>query len=557
MNIPRLVRTIRHLRPRQAMWLAYRRLRPFSPGHEPTAPITPRQGVRLAPRPCISNFASVSAGACELEFLNIRRSFAVRAMDWHPHDVPRLWRYHLHYFDFLLDGTVPPSRRDLLIEDWIAANPTGSPDGWEAYPTSLRIVNWIDFFLRTREARPLNGHWLQSLYAQSLWLERNIEHHIRANHLLKNIVALVFSGAFFAGADAERWRSLGERMLAHELRQQFLPDGGHFERSPMYHAIATRDLLDVINLWRSSPPRLGALLGQATDAAERALCFLTDVTHPDGELALLNDSAHGMALAPQALHHYAYRVLPTNRRVALTGQQALIRHPDSGYYGFRSGNDYLIVDCGAVGPDEQPGHAHCDLLSFELSLAGRRMIVDAGVGGYDDDPARGYVRSTAAHNTVRVGGVEQSEMWGTFRVGRRARPLAAHIEAGSNGAITFSGAHDGYRHLRQKVVHTRTITWDPRERVLLVQDRFDGRGRVRVESFLHVAPDVGLSGAGREFELTRSGQRIARLCLEDPLEAEVGTSLYCPEFGRRLQAPVLVMCKEAALPFGLSMRIVA
>jgi uncharacterized heparinase superfamily protein len=478
-------------------------------------------------------------------------------MDWHPQDVPRLWRYNLHYFDFLIVEILPTERLDRLIDDWILTNPTGTPDGWEAYPTSLRIVNWIDYFLRTGEARPLKPNWLQSLYAQTLWLERNIEHHIRANHLLKNIVALLFSGTFFAGADAERWRRRGERMLARETLEQFLPDGGHFERSPMYHAIAARDLLDILNLWRTSPPSATAAVEALTQVAERGLAFLTDLVHPDGGLALFNDAAHGVAVPADELHAYASRIAATAYRASAGVMPQLISRPHSGYYGFRDGNDYLIVDSGPVGPDDQPGHAHCDLLSFELSLAGRRLLVDAGVSGYDDDPARGYVRSTAAHNTVLVSGTEQSEMWGTFRVGRRARPLAACIQASRDGVVTFSGAHDGYRHLPQRVVHGRTITWDPRARVLLVEDRFDGVGRVRVESFLHVAPDVVVSGAGRDFELVRSGQRIARICLGDHLETELAWGLYCPEFGQRLQAPVLVTRKEDFLPFQLSIRIAA
>jgi len=40
----------------------------------------------------------------------------------------------------------------------------------------------------------------------------------------------------------------GQRLLARELREQILPDGGHFERSPMYHAILLKDVLDLLHL---------------------------------------------------------------------------------------------------------------------------------------------------------------------------------------------------------------------------------------------------------------------------------------------------------------------
>lgn len=147
----------------------------LSPGPRPAVTITRRQSVGLVPRPCLSPFAAADGASCELEFLNVRRGFSLGAMEWHPEDVSRLWRYNLHYFDYLLDDAVAVRCRDLLIDDWIAANPAGTAAAWEAYPTSLRIVNWIDYFLRTGNLRPLKASWLESLYAQTSWLERNVE----------------------------------------------------------------------------------------------------------------------------------------------------------------------------------------------------------------------------------------------------------------------------------------------------------------------------------------------------------------------------------------------
>ena len=60
---------------------------------------------------------------------------------------------------------------------------------------------------------------------------------------------------------------------------------------------------------------------------------------------------------------------PTGTRIFL---------PDTGYYGYRQGGDSLIVDCGPVGPDYQPGHAHCDTLSYELHVGGVPIVVDSG-----------------------------------------------------------------------------------------------------------------------------------------------------------------------------------
>ena len=198
-RIGRTWRTVRHLRRSQIAWLAYRRLVPLTAVAAPKpAEVRRRDGIGLRPRPCNARLGT--DGGWTFTFLSRARTYTPSSVDWHPTDVPRLWRYNLHYFDYLLDDDCPLAARDALLEHWIAANPPGTRDAWEPYPTSLRIVNWIDFFLRTAAHRPPKPAWLRSLCHQAAWLERNVECHLLANHLLKNAVALVFAGAFFQGA---------------------------------------------------------------------------------------------------------------------------------------------------------------------------------------------------------------------------------------------------------------------------------------------------------------------------------------------------------------------
>ena len=110
-----------------------------------------------------------------------------------------------------------------------------------------------------------------------------------------------------------------------------------------------------------------------------------------------------------------------------------------------------------MGPDYQPGHGHCDLFSFEWSCGSQRVICDTGVYAYQDPIMRPYVRSTAAHNTVRVDGEEQSEIWQEFRVARRAYPDMHCVEATADGTVRVVGSHTGYSRLRGRPVHQRTF----------------------------------------------------------------------------------------------------
>jgi hypothetical protein len=149
----------------------------------------------------------------------------------------------------------------------------------------------------------------------------------------------------------------------------------------------------------------------------------------------------------------------------------------------------LVFDAGPLGPDYQLGHAHCDILSYELSLEGQRVVVNTGVSTYERGPERHYERSTAAHNTLRIDGQEQAEIWAAFRIGRR--PRVGRLEGGDiQGCQVIRGTHFGYRHLG--VTHTRVVIRTP-ESSWLVVDSLTGKGRHRVESFVHFHPAIELA----------------------------------------------------------------
>ncbi|EQD67636.1 Heparinase II/III family protein, partial [mine drainage metagenome] len=124
-------------------------------------------------------------------------------------------------------------------------------------------------------------------------------------------------------------------------------------------------------------------------------------------------------------------------------------------------------------PDYLPGHAHADTLSFELSLHGQRTLVNGGTATYEPGPERLRQRGTAAHNTVTVDGQDSSEVWSSFRVARRARPLDVAWGVDATGALWLAAAHDGYRRLPGHVTHRRR--WEMDAKRLHVTDILEGR----------------------------------------------------------------------------------
>ncbi|MBX3303404.1 MAG: alginate lyase family protein [Nitrospira sp.] len=476
--------------------------------------------------------------------------------------MPKLWRYNLHYFDYLHDPRRSHENKCFLIRDWVQHNPPGTEDAWEPYTVSLRIVNWIKFFLLQNVTDSESGgdqwprlEWMESLYQQASWLEQNIECHILANHYLKNGVALLFAGVYFEGVDADRWLQKGLQILRDELKEQFLADGGHFERSPMYHSICLVDYLDVLNLARKSRAVIpGALADEFRDKVTAALDFLNGICLPDGGIPLFNDSAFGIAPTPHQIFDYAEKMIgykPPSQSCELVVNTL----PSSGYYVCRKAADMIIIDDGPIGPDYQPGHAHCDTLSYELVLDGQRVVVDSGVFDYEPSQERAYARGTRAHNTVMVDGAEQSEIWGVFRVARRARPIKAHINKMGDESVLFQGAHDGYRRLKGKPIHKRQISYDG-HRNWVITDELEGAGIHHMESFVHIHPDFTIVESGaHSFRIERCGNVIASVEALSTCRMEIDPGCYFPEFGLSQRNLVLAFSCSGELPLQLSYRI--
>jgi len=538
------LRTIVRLRPSQIFWRLLFMARGRLGLEAGTAAVGVARRRRLdADAEFLLKDVAVSARSDTLsfDFLNVRHDFE-GAVDWNPEGRSRLWKYNLHYFDWLSSRQpLDPATQAQVMADWVASNPAGAPDAWDPFPVSLRLVNWIKHFLRHEAGQTL----LDSAYAQALWLERRLERHILANHLWKNAKALVFAGLFFAGRDADRWLRRGLRLVMRELAEQVLPDGAHYERSPMYHSMVFEDCLDLYNICARNPELCGReVIERLRTALPPMAAFLGALTHPDGQIALFNDAAMGIEALPADLLAYYERLTG----LAAPAPTAASSFDHAGYHVLapRPGAK-LVVDCGDIGPDYQPGHSHCDTLSFELSVEGRRVVVDAGCCQYEDGELRRYLRGNAGHNTVTVDGRNQSEVWGSHRCARRARPISATLVRAPDDSLVFEGAHDGYRRLDGSPTHSRRISW--RDKIIRVQDRVSGAGSHRLEFRLHINPELEVRLAdGRALVLAQGRGLVGIAPLgAGSLRQEQGR--YCPRFGVARPCVVLqVVLEQAKLP---------
>lgn len=480
-------------------------------------------------------------------------------VNWAAPTASQLWRYHLHYFDVLPFVAAQSHTATSLVEQWISANPVhgngATRDAWHPYVVALRMVNWMLAFSAMSEATMLSDAVRQSMITHALFLERNCETDVGGNHLLKNFKALAIAGCFWDGAAAERWRKRYTRAFILELNRQVLEDGGHYERSPMYHCQVLGDALEVAAAMadRGEPTtELDALI-------DRMSRFLRLVTHPDGDIALLNDSAFDMAPSPATLQ----RAVEARRGGGTAGADSSSSLPamcdaarSSGYVALPAGNAvaYLIADVGMVCPDDLPAHAHSDLTSFEVSVSGKRFVVDSGVGEYSSGPWRNYYRSTRAHNVMAVDDAEQSDCWSSFRVGRRARPIAV-VYAVDGGDVTLEAGHTGYDHLSGGVRHHRRFVWSQQLGRWSITDTLRGTGQHTFASYCHFHPDVRIVERHADWlRLMRDGQ-VVDIHWHGFSSAAVVTAQrdrlqgwYADRFGAAVAASVLVLSGRGQLP---------
>lgn len=440
-----------------------------------------------------------------------------------------LWRYNLHYFDDLtaLNCEERIKWHRALISRWIEENIPREGIGWEPYPTSLRIVNWIKYALAGNN---MNSDWIRSLAIQSRWLRKRLEWHLLGNHLLTNAKALCFAGCYYKGKEAQEWLKQGRDILIDQLSEQILGDGGHFELSPMYHNIILEDVLDLINLSAAYPNQIPQeVTNQLKDFSNRMFQWREIMEHPDEELAFFNDCARGIAAPSLLLKEYAAR-LGLENLDSIEKHQVYLEH--SGYFRWEQGSAVLIGDVGQIGPDYIPGHGHADTLSFELSIGSQRIFVNSGTSFYEDSPERLRQRGTGAHNSVEVDGENSSEVWKSFRVARRAKPFDLRIKKRGGEWRELECSHDGYKRLKGRNIHCRS--WQLEEGRLVVRDNIQGPFiKAAARFYLHPAIKVtgnalilpnGLNiqfaGEGGEFKIVAStwhpefGKSIPSRCIE-------------------------------------------
>ena len=488
-------RTVRHLRPSQVLHRARLRLQRAAvatwPGPARRALQIPPSGVVGWPEQWSSLDARDPSGSPDpetnasgvFEFLGEARAIG-QPPDWEQASATRLWRFHLHYLDWAWSFANHPDRAwaraafGELWQSWRTTTPFGGTDGWAPYVAALRAWTLCGVYRQLIHGTPHERLFVEDLSAHAGYLRWHLEHDVGGNHLVKNVKALFGLGVFLRN---DRLVDTARRLLRRELSRQILGDGGHFERSPSYHCQVLGDLIDVEGLSTAAglPPLRG--LTAAVAAMRR---WLGHMVMPDGDVPFFND---GVPVGSRRLSLLAPAEPPQKRLVALRPSGYVVVHP-----GDRM---HLVIDVGRPCPAELPAHAHACCLSFELAVDGLRVLTNSGTSTYEPGRRRAFERSTRAHNTVVVDNANQTEVWGTFRAARRARPRVQRL-ADEGSVLEVLASHDGYRRLPGRPVHRRHFRVSAQSLDIVDEVTGDAARVHSVRALFHAAPGVPVTVRG-------------------------------------------------------------
>lgn len=471
------------------------------------------------------------------------------------------------------------------LDSWIRENPPGIGINWvNAMEVAIRAVNWLWAVGTLSTWRPLEPALLalttKALQAHARHIAANLEGtpYLRSNHYLADVLGLYALGTAIEGdPQAARWRRLGRNALEREAQRQVLPDGVGFEASLPYHGLSLEMLLVAAALARQTGEPLS---GGFDDRVKAMLTVSAAVRHRHGRTPQFGDGDSGRVLpggfdrpaSQDALLWLGSAVLGSDRpfdgvphsEVAWTlgvdvwsswAEQspatgvASRGFPDGGIYVLRDEVADVVVRCGDVGQNGNGGHAHNDVLSYELSYA-EPLVVDSGTYAYTFDPeARNAFRSTRAHNVVVVDGEEINPLvpGQLFRLRQVARPI---VDAWEPDNRRLAAGHDGYR--RFGVMCRRTLTLQDGR--LSVADRLDGCGAHSLESLVHLAPGVQVVRDGASLTLEQLG-RAFRLDWWGVDEVSLEDGWISDRYGRRERASVVAGLYSGVLPCALGYSI--
>lgn len=433
-----------------------------------------------------------------------------------------------------------------VLDDWSANNPVAYSIHWYPMEASVRLINLALLmaalaFAPPAAARDVAARKIFSMLVTHMdFVSRNLEYtDVRGNHYAANLVGLAAGAAVLECKlpQMKHIRHFAIREMKREILLQFLPDGVNIEKSLPYHQF----VLELFLVGAATAKWSGAALRRSClDRLESAAALLDRAKRPDGLIPAVgdNDSARLLTVelepsrAPDGLltlwaafsggrlscpsHETFARAFieiasRVNKDEADEMREPITVFPEGGLAAMSAQDSHLLVDFGEIGLHGRGGHSHNDLMSFELSLCGRALIVDRGSPTYTGDlELRDEYRSSRSHNTVCLDDAEHARFLGPWSMENRASARLAHQSADASGCEIVL---DNQTFLDESppVAHRRTLKLARDGKSFQCIDEVDPGGvRRQFVRYFHFSPECrpGSNESKSEITLCRGRERF-------------------------------------------------
>jgi hypothetical protein len=429
-----------------------------------------------------------------------------------------------------------------ILESWIRSNPYLAGVHYvSAMECALRMIavcHALDL-MRGNGARG-EATWsgfVGLVESHAALIYRRLSLHSSAgNHTIAECAGLIYAGLVLPEhRQASLWRARGLGTLESEAARQVLQDGGGIEQAVWYQLFVI-DLLGMVQellVWRRQvvPPQISA-------AVTRGREFLGALGSRPEELPRIGDADGGFALS----RHLRISLATEERR-----SPEVITFPDSGYtvcQPSQASGLRIVIDHGPLGMPPGYGHGHADALSLVVTANASELLIDPGTYAYNrGNEWRRYFRSTRAHNTVTVDGLDQAVQEGAFQW---SAPYQTRFVRAGGGRIIMS--HTGYA--RVGIIHSRTVLVRPYGQ-LVIWDRLEGAGQHEFELNWHLGSEpLAFRRDTGELEF-QNGYRLRVLgghCRILTGETDPPSGWVSPDYGAKVATPTLRIVARARAP---------
>ena len=313
----------------------------------------------------------------------------------------------------------------------------------------LRCINWIKTLEIFEKDYTFDKEFKTKIFKSlkqqcDVLLEVYDDFRILSNWgVLQNCGLITF--AFYYHLTDTDYFSIPLKRLKHQCAIQILPDGVHWEQSPMYQNEVLNCILEVaINFKKhkfSIPPFLKRTISKIgysnmamkkpshtqpmqgdsdytdlRDIITRCAAILKDGTLKSAGYSEI-DFESIWELDEESIKNYPS--IPTNYP-----KYPSMALEESGNFflrnSFHEDGNYLWFNCGAIGS----GHGHANLLHFDLNYHGEDFLIDSGRYTYvEENPVRVELKNCYAHNTTIVDDEMFSKFKGAWGIVEAALPL--------------------------------------------------------------------------------------------------------------------------------------